>query len=74
MTKYTVRKITILLPMIILAIIAVAGVIFFELIMVLNMLVGFYVLYSLVGMIVGLVTGWYLVKAGMYMLDTLLGE
>lgn len=70
MNKYTVRKVTILLPMVILGIGALAIVSFFDLIMVLNILVAFYVWSSLVGLAIGLVMWWYLLKVVAYMLDT----
>ena len=70
MNKYTMRKVTILLPMVILGIGALAVVSFFDLIMVLNILVAFYVWSSLVGLAVGLVVWWYMLKVVVYMLDT----
>ena len=70
MNKYTVRKVTILLPMVILGIGALAIVSFFDLIMVLNILVAFYVWSSLVGLAIGLVVWWYMLKVVAYMLDT----
>ena len=70
MNKYMVRKVTILLPMVILGIGALAIVSFFDLIMVLNILVAFYVWSSLVGLAIGLVVWWYLLKVVAYMLDT----
>ena len=70
MNKYTVRKVTILLPTVILGIGALAIVSFFDLIMVLNILVAFYVWSSLVGLAIGLVMWWYLLKVVAYMLDT----
>lgn len=73
MNKYTVRKVTILLPMVILGIGALAIVSFFDLIMVLNILVAFYVWSSLVGLAIGLVVWWYLLKVVAYMLDTFYG-
>lgn len=73
MNKYTVRKVTILLPMVILGIGALAIVSFFDLIMVLNILVAFYVWSSLVGLAVGLVVWWYMLKVVAYMLETFYG-
>lgn len=70
MNKYTVRKVTILLPMVILGIGALALVSFFDLVMVLNILVAFYVWSSLVGLAIGLVVWWYMLKVVAYMLDT----
>ena len=70
MNKYTMRKVTILLPMVILGIGALAIVSFFDLIMVLNILVAFYVWSSLVGLAIGLVVWWYMLKVVAYMLDT----
>lgn len=73
MNKYTVRKVTLLVPMIILAIGALAVVSFFDLIMVLNLLVSFYVWASLVALLVGLVVWWYLLKVVVYLLETFYG-
>lgn len=73
MNKYTVRKVTILLPMVILGIGALALVSFFDLVMVLNILVSFYVWASLISLVIGLVVWWYLLKVVAYMLDTLYG-
>ena len=71
MNKYTVRKVTILLPMVILGIGMLAVVSFFDLVMVLNILVSFYVWTSLISLVIGLVVWWYLLKVVAYMLDTL---
>ena len=73
MNKYTVRKVTLLLPMVILGIGALALVSFFDLVMVLNILVLFYVWASLISLVIGLVVWWYLLKVVAYMLDTFYG-
>lgn len=73
MNKYTVRKVTLLLPMVILGIGALAVVSFFDLVMALNILVSFYVWTSLISLAIGLVVWWYLLKVVAYMLDTLYG-
>ena len=70
MNKYTVRKLTLLLPMVILGIGTLAVVSFFDLVMVLNILVSFYVWASAISLVIGLVVWWYLLKVVAYMLDT----